>query len=126
MSCKERITKELIAPCGMNCGVCLGHLRKNNPCLGCRGIGNVGPKTRVFCKIKLCDKRTGKYCFACGEFPCDKIKKIDLRYRTKFGMSEIKNLEFIRDKGIVAFVKNERKKYQNGKGVLSVHDGKRY
>ncbi len=26
----------LIAPCGMNCGTCLGYLREKNKCVGCR------------------------------------------------------------------------------------------
>ena len=27
---------ELIAPCGMNCGICYGYLREKNKCPGCR------------------------------------------------------------------------------------------
>jgi hypothetical protein len=25
----------MIAPCGMNCGLCIGHLREKKPCGGC-------------------------------------------------------------------------------------------
>jgi hypothetical protein len=31
-----RISKELIAPCGMNCAICKAYLRQRNPCNGCR------------------------------------------------------------------------------------------
>jgi hypothetical protein len=31
-----RITYQgMIAPCGMNCGICIGHLREKRPCGGC-------------------------------------------------------------------------------------------
>ena len=33
-----------IAPCGMNCSICRGYLRKKNKCLGCREIDeNITP-----------------------------------------------------------------------------------
>lgn len=41
-------------------------------------------------------------------------------------MSEIENLEFIRDKGIEKFLEEERKKWISEKGVLCVHDKKYY
>lgn len=31
----ERINRNLIAPCGMNCGVCIAYLREKNRCQGC-------------------------------------------------------------------------------------------
>lgn len=37
-------------------------------------------------------------------------------------MSEIENLEFIRDNGINAFIKRERDRWQSPRGVLCVHD----
>jgi hypothetical protein len=41
-------------------------------------------------------------------------------------MSEIANLEMIRDQGIDVFVKNERKRWQSEKGIFCVHDKKYY
>jgi hypothetical protein len=41
-------------------------------------------------------------------------------------MSEIENLETIRDKGIEYFLKQEEKKWVNNDGVLCVHDKKHY
>jgi hypothetical protein len=29
--------KELVAPCGMNCGICIAYLREKNKCPSCRG-----------------------------------------------------------------------------------------
>ena len=45
----------LIAPCGMNCGICMAYLREKNKCPGCRGDDTNKPVTRVGCKIKNCE-----------------------------------------------------------------------
>jgi hypothetical protein len=120
------MNRNLIAPCGMNCGVCRGYLRERNRCHGCRDTEKNMPKACFLCRIRTCTERKGKYCFDCAKFPCDILKRMDKRYRTKYGMSEIENLEFIRDKGINNFVKNERKRWQSSKGHFCVHDKKYY
>jgi hypothetical protein len=122
----HRINKKLIAPCGMNCGVCKAYLRENNPCYGCRDADQNKPKTRVDCTLRLCTKREGYFCYACVEFPCDRLKRMDKRYRTKYGMSEIDNLGYIRDHGLRRFVETERKKWTSNKGIYCVHDKKYY
>jgi hypothetical protein len=123
---KSPLTLDLVAPCGINCGVCRGHLRTNDPCPGCRHIGSAQPKSRLQCQLRLCRKRQGKFCCDCAEFPCDKLKKLDARYRKKYGMSEIENLEYIRDNGIRKFVARECARWLSDQGVLCVHDRKRY
>lgn len=122
----EKITKELIAPCGMDCGVCRAYLRENNPCHSCRQAQKNKPKTRANCKIRNCSKRKGDYCCNCDEFPCERLEHLDERYRTSYGMSEIENLKFIKEHGIEKFVKSQRQKYQSSKGTLCVHDNKHY
>ena len=79
----------------------------------------------VHCKIKNCKERKGRYC-DCAKFPCEILKRLDKRYRAKYGMSEIENLRFIKSKGINRFVKSERKTHQTSNGILCVHDKKRY
>jgi hypothetical protein len=59
-------------------------------------------------------------------FPCERLKRLDKRYREKYGMSEVENLEYIRDEGIDNFIKSERKKWQSDKGILCVHNKKHY
>lgn len=56
---------------------------------------------------------TGKHknCFNCSKFPCARLRKLDERYRTKYGMSMIANLEEINAIGIDAFVKQERRRW---------------
>ena len=117
---------DLIAPCGMNCGICRAYLRAKNPCFGCDHIEKNTPKTRVHCQLRICKERTGKFCYDCAQFPCDRLKHLDKRYRTRYGISEIENLIFIRENGIKIFLEQERKKWVSEKGVLCVHDKKYY
>jgi hypothetical protein len=115
----------LIAPCGMNCGICMAYLRDKNKCPGCREIKK-GNKTRFGCIIRNCKhlkKTKSGFCYECEIFPCARMKRLDKRYRTKYDMSMFENLEFIRDKGIDRFLKAQRKKYKCPKcgGVMCVH-----
>ena len=117
---------KLIAPCGMNCGICKGHLRTTNRCPGCFAIGTREVPTRVRCVLRRCTKRQTRFCFDCPTFPCQRLEQLDKRYRTKYGMSEIENLQFIRDGGVRAFLKREQRRWISPQGILCVHDGKRY
>lgn len=117
--------KNLIAPCGMNCGLCLSYLRDKNKCPSCFSGRKVNGKC-INCAIKLCKKRTGDYCFNCDEYPCDRLKRLDKRYREKYEMSMIDNLETIKNKGIEFLIKQEQKKWLNSDGTYCVHDKKRY
>jgi hypothetical protein len=129
----------LIAPCGMNCGICRGYLKEKSSykigvkrvlvkCPGCRGTNIGKPVYCVGCKIKNCknlQKERAKYCFECQDFPCDRIKRLDKRYRTKYHMSMIENLEYIKDRGIRRFLKNENARWTCSQcdGKICVHDG---
>ncbi len=118
----------LIAPCGMNCGICMAYLREKNKCPGCRVVDTNKPITRVRCKIKNCKYfRNGraKFCFECGDFPCDRLEHLDKRYRTKYNMSMIENLENIKIYGIRKFVKNEDVRWTCSRcgGKICVHKG---
>jgi len=52
-----------------------------------------------------------EYCFNCGSFPCATLNHLDKRYRTKYGMSVIDNLESIRKFGIRHFIRSEKEKW---------------
>jgi hypothetical protein len=116
----------LIAPCGMNCGICRAHLRENRPCPGCRHVGPDQPKSRAFCRLKLCEKQKGPFCFSCEEFPCALLIRLDNRYVERYGMSEIANLEYIRDRGLNDFIAEEESRWISSDCVLCVHDRKYY
>lgn len=109
----------LIAPCGMDCGICMAYLREKNHCPGCRfpdrRCGN--------CTIWSCENLRGKYCFSCSTFPCRRLKQLDRRYCTKYGMSMIENLEAIRAHGIRKFVAGEKERWACPAcgGTINVH-----
>ena len=118
--------KNLIAPCGMNCAICMAYLREKNKCPGCRNIVIDTSVSRARCRIKKCEelvKNKYNFCYECSQFPCKRIKHLDKRYRTKYNMSEIENLEFIRDKGMDKFLEKETKRWKCPKcgGVIDVH-----
>ena len=100
MSTKTIIKSGLIAPCGMNCALCMARLiREKNQCPGCRGDELGKPKHCVQCVIVNCDhfKETkNKYCSSkCAKFPCTRLRNLDKRYRTKYHMSMLENLKYI-------------------------------
>jgi hypothetical protein len=112
------IPTDLIAPCGMNCRLCLGYIRERNTCPGCRRInGQEGQKSksRNRCRIKNCVQiAKGKinYCSeSCNSFPCARLKQLDQRYSTKYGMSMIDNLKMINESGIRHFIRNEKMRW---------------
>jgi len=120
------ISTTLIAACGMNCSLCLAYGRVKNACSGCRGDDSIKSKSRIACHIKNCKKIVSdknKYCFGCDTFPCAKLIHLDKRYRTKYSMSMIENLNAIRSQGIRHFVENEKKRWECPKCgmLLCVH-----
>lgn len=110
----------LIAPCGMNCALCVSYLAMKNDinkegfhrsyCPGCIPRG----KHCLFMKNQ-CDK-VGKgqvrFCSECPDFPCKRLKTLDARYRTKYHMSMIENLEFIKEHGMEVFLKKEESSWK--------------
>ena len=105
------LAPDLIAPCGMNCGVCSARLRAKNTCEGCRSQSALIPKYCTVCRIRNCEEIAASasgFCFECAGFPCTRLRQLDKRYRTRYGMSMIENLESIRDRGLDRFVDSER------------------
>ena len=120
--------EELIAPCGMNCGICMAYLRKEKRCLGCHGDDTNKSPYVIKCIIRNCEvvkASESGLCFECKEYPCRRLKQLDKRYRTKYAMSMIENLENIKEIGLVAFVEEEKERWRCSKcgGVICVHRG---
>lgn len=122
----DLIKRVMIAPCGMNCALCVGYLREKNRCGGCVTGSASTPNYCRKCIIRNCDKlKEAKrpYCFDCDTFPCKRLRQLDKRYRTRYGMSMLDNLESIRNSGIRQFVRDEKERWtcrQCG-AVVSVH-----
>ena len=119
---------QLIAPCGMNCGVCFAHLRKERKCSGCHGDNTNKSASNIKCIIRNCEMikiNQSGFCFECVKYPCKRLKQLDKRYRTKYAMSMIENLESIKGIGLSAFLANEKDRWHCAKcgGVICVHRG---
>lgn len=120
------ITSKLIAPCGMNCGVCMAYLREKNHCPSCNYPDDDKSVSVLRCIIKNCETiKKVKFCYKCEKYPCTRLKNLDKRYRTKYHMSMIENLENIKKLGIRQFVKNEQVRWRCPKcgGNICVHRG---
>ena len=122
------IERKLIAPCGMNCGICIAYLRRDRKCPGCYKDDSNKPPTRSNCIIRNCEtikKNHSGFCYECLEYPCKRLKQLDKRYRTKYAMSMIENLEFIKCNGLSVFVEKENERWRCRKcgGVICVHRG---
>ena len=124
---------ELIAPCGMNCRICIGYFgytmsgqKRKMQCIGCNPSGKSCAHLKKYCgKLK---KKEIEYCYECLDFPCEQLRKLDMKYRIRFDMSTVANLEYIRDKGMKKFLQEQEERYKcpSCQGVICVHNGKCY
>ena len=127
------MNEELIAPCGMNCGVCIAYLGMKNDlnrhgfkrtyCQGCL------PRGKNCLHMGDCCEKLGKglvrFCYECTDFPCKRLKSLDKRYRTKYHLSMIENLKAIKEKGIDDLLKQEAEKWAcpDCGGTICCHNG---
>ena len=126
-------SEELIAPCGMNCRICIGFFgytmsgkKRKMQCIGCNPSGKSCAHLKKYCeKLK---KKEIEYCYECIDFPCERLQKLDMKYRERFDMSTVANLEYIRDKGMKKFLQEQEESYKchNCQGVICVHNCKCY
>jgi hypothetical protein len=80
------------------------------------------------CIIRNCEtikNNKSGFCFECEKYPCNRLKHLDKRYRTKYKMSMLENLENVKTIGVSAFYENERMSGRCAKcgGVICVHKG---
>ena len=128
--------KELIAPCGMNCGICSAYLAyshnipkkrgKISHCCGCRPRN----KQCAFLK-KRCESIKNNqidFCYECNKFPCDSLKRIVKGYLERYNYSVIDNLLFIKEKGLDEFIMKEKNQYKCRQcgDTICIHNKKCY
>ncbi len=125
--------KELISPCGMYCGLCSSYLAyiNNIPkkrsilhCKGCRPRNKQCAYLKKRCSLLMNNKV--KYCFECKNYPCDRLKHTDERYKKSFNHSILKNLEMIKKNGEEYFFEYLKTNYKCDRcnGIISVHSNK--
>ena len=128
---KEKITAEMIAPCGLDCALCKRALEKVNPCPGCLGPDENKPAFCASeCGIILCRKRKEngyRYCDECPDYPCGDVMEKENRYTSKYPLYESpgENLRKIRESGMEPFLECEREQWacKDCGHIVSVHTG---
>jgi len=104
----------------MNCALCSAYLTLKHDlkakglrmiqCTGCRPRN----KKCAFLK-KQCPKLSRaeiNFCYECKSFPCKRLRTIDERYRSRYRMSMVDNLKFIKERGIENFLKGQEKSWK--------------
>ncbi len=133
LTMKPTVDPTLVAPCGMNCALCAGYLSYKNSlrtkgvrminCVGCR------PRNKKCAFLKGKCSRLSKglvtFCHECPNFPCERLRTIDDRYKSRYRMSMIANLNFIKNNGLERFVGEQEKtwKCRNCDELISCHNG---
>ena len=124
---------DLVAPCGMNCGICSSYLAGTHDirtfglrmpyCSGCRPRNKSCAYLKKQCPL-LAESRI-TFCYECPGFPCERLVALDRRYRERYHMSMLENLAVIKDQGTDAFFQKEAEKWQcpGCGGTLSCHNG---
>ncbi len=109
----------LIAPCGMNCALCIAYLGKKYDinrqgfkrtyCEGCLPRGENCLHMGDSCELL----RNGKvrFCYECDDYPCKRLKALDKRYSMKYHMSMIENLNDIKEHGAQSFLEKQAEKW---------------
>jgi hypothetical protein len=130
---EELMEAILVAPCGMNCGICSAYLAgkydlkkqgvNKGYCAGCRPRGKNCALLKRSCELLV--KGKIQFCYECADSPCKRLKGLDRRYRKNYHMSMIENLDFIKEQGMTKFLKKETEKWKclECGGTICCHDG---
>ena len=124
---------ELVAACGMNCALCASNLALKNElknkgirmpyCTGCRPRNKQCSFIKKSCSKLLNGKVT--FCYECADFPCKNLAGLDARYSSRYHMSMVENLRFIKEHGMEEFLKMQQEKWKcpTCGGLISCHNG---
>ncbi len=140
MNKQERV--KLVAPCGIDCGICELYLSRNNPqikdyllsrgmpeekipCDGCRDIDGKCPIMPDECATWECVTQKGvAYCHECGEFPCSHLAPAASRAAVLPHNMKVYNLCVIRRDGAEAFTRQSAEiKQAYFKGKMEIGKG---
>ena len=132
----------LVAPCGIDCGICELHtLTKNDalyqtmiqrgiakeklPCPGCRVVDGNCPVIPNVCDTWKCVKENEmEFCSGCTDFPCNRLQPAADRANILPHNMKVFNLCKINQVGLFAFTEQSseiKKRYY--KGIIEVGNG---
>lgn len=127
------MNEDLIAPCGMNCSLCVNYQFREKDlnrlgfhktyCPGCIPRGK--NCTFMAGSCDLIGKEQIRFCHMCGDYPCRRLKDLDKRYRTKYHMSMVGNLDSIKAHGMENFLREQEEKWRcpTCGGTVCCHNG---
>jgi hypothetical protein len=134
MLTNERLN--LVAPCGIECGVCELYTCRDNlqlysallskgipedkiPCEGCRIVRGNCPVISGKCETFVCRTEKGlDFCYDCTDFPCSMLNPSADRADVLPHNLKVFNLCTIKSKGIDTFIEESsliKQKYYKGK-----------
>lgn len=115
----NEMDEKLIAPCGMNCSLCIAYQFgkydlnargfHKKYCPGCIPRGENCKHLGDACVLLA--EGSVRFCYECENYPCKRLKALDKRYLTKYHMSMIENLDFIKAYGMEKFLVKEDEKW---------------
>jgi hypothetical protein len=129
----------MVAPCGIDCGICELHTLTVNgalyesliqrgipkeklPCPGCRAIEGNCPVKPAVCDTWKCVKENElEFCSACTDFPCNRLQPCADRTDVLPHNLKVFNLCLINQIGLKAFTEKSSEiklKYYKGKMVV--------
>lgn len=130
----ERLS--MVAPCGIDCGICELHLvsetdelyqsllqrgipKEKLPCPGCRAVEGNCPVKPTVCNTWTCVKENElEFCSACTDFPCNRLQPAADQANILPHNLKVFNLCLINQIGIKAFTERSAEiklKYYLGK-----------
>ena len=139
---KTEKRNRLVAPCGIDCGICelyvcrdnqplmdylisIGIPREKLPCEGCREIEGCCPAIGGLCETYQCIKKKNvEFCFQCGDFPCEKLNPSADRADVLPHNLKVFNLCTIQRNGVEGFTAASAKiKHRYFKGKMKIGSG---
>ena len=122
-----------IAPCGMNCSLCVSYqfseLKLNKQGFQKKGCPGCVPRGKHCTYMSNSCKWVGegllRFCHECEVYPCKRLQTLDKRYRKKYHMSMIQNLENIKEKGMDKFLSEQAEQWRCPEcgGLICCHNG---
>jgi len=137
MEISERMN--LVAPCGIDCGICELYICKDStalferlvangipkekiPCKDCRAIEGNCPLLNETCATYSClQEKKIDFCFDCGDFPCVMLQPSSDRADVLPHNLKVFNLSKIKNAGLQQFIENSleiKKRYYKGKMII--------
>lgn len=134
--------EDLVAPCGIDCGICELNMCKDKPlllnflaakgvpkeklpCDGCRSVKGACPVIGEVCETYACaiTKNVG-FCFECEEFPCSRLHPAANRADVLPHNMKLFNLCTIKRDGVKGFIdKSKEIKHMYYKGKMEIGKG---